>query len=306
MKFYFYQHQNKSAALIDALRRAGWVSTGPAQAKVIFTDTDHGPMYAPLKQYHQRGKAVFLYPHAARPNLFVDMTEGYNGFKHLSAHFVTAKGHREILQRIDYPHPIEVIGWYLCPILPFQPREDFRKVLFAPIHPNSDGSLSDIDKTLNANTFRRLLPLAESGAIDLTVRYLRGLGSNGLWPVDYVHYIQGKPDQSYQDIDAADVVISHQTFAYIAIARGKPTLMMGENITPRFSSPVKGKWQSAKSFEKYREILQYPLDILAESDTLALLRKSVRSDAEIVDWKKRMIGNPFNPNEFVTKVKKYL
>lgn len=307
MKFFFYNHQHKADPLIEALQKKGWKQTGPAQAKVIFTDVDFGPMLPHLKVHHRAGKKIFTYPHAACPNLFVDMADGKGEpFNHLSAQFVTAPGHKEILERIEYPKPVEVIGWYLCPMKAFEPRPEARNILFAPIHPNTDGSLSDVDKTLNANTFRRLLPLAESGQIHLTVRYLRKLEQNGLWIVDYVDYIEGKPDQSYKEIDEADVVISRHTFAYLAIARGVPTIMIGEDVTPRFGSPLKGNFQYAKSFEKYKDLLMYPFDILGEMDTAALLRRVVHSDVEIMDWRRRMIGEPFDAAKFVKLVEKYL
>jgi len=132
------------------------------------------------------------------------------------------------------------------------------------------------------------------------------LDKNGLWEAPGVIYVEGQPDQSYAQIDAADVVVSHQTFAYIAVARGVPTVMMSEQYPPRIGCEEYNTFQYVMNWEKYRDLLAYPLDILAEDDTLALFQRAVRSDEEIVNWRCRLIGEPFDPLQFVKKVKKYL
>jgi hypothetical protein len=306
MIFYFYNHQNKGLPLVRAMEAAGWRWTSQSShAQAIFSDSDVPSRSKSLTSFHQRGKKIFLYPHAARPNLFNDF-EGYPPFPHTTAHFIPAIGHAEILRLIGLRHTFEVTGWYLCPIRPFQPREQVRKILFAPIHPNSNGTLSTADKKINADTMRKLMPLVESGEIELTIRFLRGLEKNGLWPVDGVNYIEGQPDQSFEQIDAADVVVSHQTFAHIAVARGVPTVMMGEDVPPRIGCEEYGTFQYVRNFDRYKHLLMYPLDILAEENTPALLERAVRSDAEIADWRARLIGQPFDPCDFVPLVKKYL
>jgi hypothetical protein len=305
IKFFFYNHQHKADPLIKALESAGWRQLPPARARIIFVDTDYGTMRKTIKKHERMGQKIFIYPHAARVSLFND-TNPNPPMDCIAANFVTAPGHKEVLERLDYPRPVEVIGWYLCPMKPFEPRAEAKKILFAPIHPNADGSLSDVDKTINASTFRRLLLLVEAGAISLKVRYLRKLEQNGLWVAEGVEYIEGQPDQSYAEIDAADLVVSHQTFAYIAIARGVPTVMMGEGHAPRFGSPERGNFQLAKSFDRYKDLLMYPFDILGEMDTQALFRRAVHSDVEIADWRARHIGEPFDAGWFVKAVEKYL
>ena len=98
-------------------------------------------------------------------------------------------------------------------------------------------------------------------------------------------------------IDAAEVVVSHQTFAHLAVARGAPTVMMGESIIPRYTQS-NGQYVTAKSWDKYRDLLKFPLDILNTPDPYALLQESIQSDALIADWKRRMIGDAFDPDAF--------
>jgi len=306
VKFYFYNHQNKSLAMINALQAAGWEWTAQAgHADMVFSDSDVPSRVRSLESFRRRGKKIFIVPHAARPNLFNDF-EGYPSYLHVAAEFVAAAGHIEIQKRAGVRHNFEVIGWYLCPIQSFQPRPQAKKILFAPIHPNGNLSLPQVDRQINIDTFKRLLPLVEAGEIELTVRFLRGLERNGLWLVDGVTYIEAQPDQAYIQIDQADRVVSHQTFAHIAVARGVPTVMMGESVPPRIGCDERNNFQYILHFDRYKDLLMFPLDILAEDDTLALFQRAIRDDCEIADWRTRMIGEPFDPGGFVRTVEKYL
>lgn len=308
MNFYVWNHENKGKVLIRTLQAAGWQFTGQmGKAHAMFSDNDIRSRAKALQDMYQRGKKIFLYPHAARPTIFNDFPgPQYASCKYVHADFVTAEGHIEIMRRAGVDHPFEIIGWYLCPMRPFIPCESYRKVLFAPIHPNADGSLSKYDKQINADTFKKLLELIGKNEIDLTVRYIGTLPQNGLWKADDVIYTLGDKDQSYKEIDEADLVVSHQTFAYIAIARGVPTVMMGESIPPRIGCEADQSFAWARSWEQYKDLLMYPFDILAEEDTIALFKDAIASDEEIRDWKTRLIGDEFNPERFVELVKKYL
>ena len=118
-------------------------------------------------------------------------------------------------------------------------------------------------------------------------------------------YIEGQPNQSHAEIDAADVVVGHQTFAYIAVARGVPTVMMAEWEAPTYGN-TPDTLIRARDWDSYRHLMMYPLDILAEEDTPALLERVIRSDCEIAEWRARMIGQPFDGDCFVELLEKYL
>ena len=51
--------------------------------------------------------------------------------------------------------------------------------------------------------------------------------------------------------------------------------------------------------------MEYPLDLL-RGDTDDLIQRASKSDAEILDWRKRMIGRPFRPDIFVGKIEQHL
>ena len=304
--FYFHNHQNKSDRLINALLSHGWKQQpGPNRADVIFTDVDIAAHSKDLEHAHARGKKIMMVPHAAMPNLFGDFP-GDEPYKNTAAQFVPASGHVDVMRAWGYTRPLEVMGWHLCETRPFQSRSEIRKVLFAPVHPNADGSLSHIETDINKRTFEKLLTLSEQGHIKLTVRHLQSLERNGLWQVPGVKYITGKADQSTTDIDSADIVIARQTMQYLAVALGVPTVGMGEDIAPPMGSMGRGNFKQVRSWDKYKNIMAFPLDILTHENTMELFRYAASSEMFIADWRERMIGETFEPAQFVELVEKYL
>lgn len=297
--FVVQAHQNKAKAFIDALERRGWRQGTYDQAEFFLTDSDVNGREDKIKALAERGVKTFIYPHAARPDLINDF-DGCDPCQYVSSHFIVAEGHRDVMKAFGYPTRTEVVGWSYCQIKPFRPRGRIRTVVFAPIHPSPNGVLNEIDRSINYTVFKKLTALADDGKIFLVVRYLYNLERSGLWPDPCAQYIQGKPDLSHALIDSADVVVAHQTYAHLAIARGVPTVMMGEWERPRYTL-AGGQTKFARSWDKYRDLLMYPIDILdgEEDDPMNVLRRAARSDEEIADWRRRMIGEQFCPDKFV-------
>jgi hypothetical protein len=306
--FFCYDHQHKADSYIGALKRAGWEETrDPGKGRFVLTDVDIMPRARSLREYHKRGIRVFCYPHAARPNLFWDFP-GHSFTDFITACFVPAPGHEAILRAYGTPYPIEAVGWHLSELRDFAPREKVRKILFAPIHPNNNGFLSSLDKKINADALRLLVSLTSDPEISLTVRYLKDLKDNGLWKAGGVDYIPANPDGSTQEIDRADLVVSHQTFAFLSVARGVPTLMMGEWMTPRWGGS-EAKLTFARSWELYKHLLMYPLDLLDPTSTEpveCLIERAAMGDPKVSEWRSRLIGEAFDPELFVSRVESYL
>lgn len=305
-RYYTLQsHQNKADAFVKALSRYGWEPTNDKhRAEFLFIDAEVNGRQDKIEEYYHRGKPAFVYPHAARPDLICDFPD-CEPSKYLAAHFVVSPGHEEVMRAFGYPNPLISIGWSYCPIRPFKPRKEVKNVLFAPIHSSPGGLLSDIDRAINRMTYYRLRYLSVRGKIKLTVRHLYQLQQCGL-PKEYsfVHYVKGNPDLCYDQIDDADVVVSHQTFLHLAVARGVPAVAMGEWYPPRYTL-ASGRSTQAKSWDKYKDLLMYPLDILAENtDTMDVLEQAIKSDHMIADWRRRMIGGPFCEDEFVVHINK--
>lgn len=304
-RYFFVNHQLKGNAYAEALRLGGYYPTANQRiAKFLLTDRDvTKAARVMLDSASQKGIPCILYPHSAAPPS-VRWDGMYKPHPAISLVFVHAEGHRQVMESYQFPHRVEVAGWSYSPIREFAPSIRLRSVLFAPIHPNHNGWLSQEDQELNRQTQNILLELAQRLQFDLKIRYLRFLSQNGLERVPGVTYIRGAPDLSYRDIEEADLVVSHETFAFISVALGKPTLMMGEHIAPRLGhSP--DLYKHAENWDRYKHLMMYPLDILNTPDPEALLLKALQSDEAIRDWKLRMIGKPFN-RAFVLKTVKEL
>lgn len=290
--FAVYNHQGKANRFIEALQLFGFRLAGRDRAQVILIDVDQPATMERHKEDCAKGNAfVFCYPHAGRPCVTWDGISERSDWT--SASFVHAEGHVDVLRAYGYDKPLHVSGWPYSPVLPFTPVKSPRKILYAPVHPNSNGWMPPVYLEQNKEVFERLVKLRRDGKIQLRVRYIRGLENNGLSDEPDVEYVLGEPDLVYQDILDADVVVSSQTFGYMAVALGKPTLMYGESTPPQAGSED-NNLKVVKSFDKYRDLMAFPLDLLERSDTMGLIRHAAATDESIREWKRRMIGGEFD------------
>lgn len=302
--FYVLDHQKKSRRYVWALEQLGWRQTGILnKAKFLLTDTDvHGRLRI-LDTARKRGIRIFIYPHAARPNIAWDGI--YEPYPYVDAQLVIGEGQAEVLRRYGYPHPLEVTGWSYCFIRPFHATRG-KKILFAPNHPNANGWLSNVDRDSNRRAFEILLGLLRAGKIDqLSVQYLRGLENNGLPEEPDVRYIKSRPDQSTANIDEADVVVAVQTVAYMAIARGVPTIMFGEDIPPHAGN-ADDNFHFVRSWEKYRSVMQYPFDLTNTSDPAGLIAHASQCEEPVQAWREMFIGRQLTPERLGRALDRYL
>ena len=307
--FYLNEHQHKGIEYVIALLQAGyWRTHRRMSADMIFFDHDvgtHGVGWRTgLEQAYEAGKPTFIYPHSARPNVMMDT---HPSWPHTRALFTIGEGHKAVLEALKYTCPIEVTGWAYSDIHDFKPSqpEGETKVLFAPIHPNRNGFLDDLDKACNA---RALEILMDTPNIDITVRHIKNLELNGLWYEDSVHYVEGKTDGSTKEIEEADVIIGSYTIAYITVAIGKPLIMMAEHMRPH-SGNMLGMVRYSPNWESYSEIMRYPFEIencTDGSDFLEMADMVMAGQRSVENWKDRFIGKPFDPQYFVSRVEAYL
>jgi len=291
MKFAVHNHQGKADALIAALEAGGHELVKNGAVDFLMIDFDGPGMYERMIEKHViKGAKIFLYSHGAMPLC------GWDGIwepsDRVSAYLAMTPGQAEVMRRHGYPHDIHVIGWHYCDILPFQPVAKPKKILFAPWHPHSTGYLMAEGKELNHRIFEELIGMLPE--IELTVRHLRTLHQNGLWEEPGVHYIQVYPDNSTDDIDEADLVISHGTFAYLAIARGKRTIMYGQDVRPH-DGVMPDKLRFVASWEKYKDYVRYPYHY-HPGEKLSYLFAWNRINPW--QWKHEFIGSQFDPTAF--------
>lgn len=315
-RFYLQDHQHKGAPYARALEQCGWErSEHPSDIdlKLALFDHDVGDggrgFRRGMDYLHERGVAIMLYPHAARP--MVQWDGMYPIWPHTRMKLAPAEGHREVLKTYGYPLPVEVTGWAMCEQRAFSSpldaiRSDKRKVevLFGPIHPNQNGWLHPVDRAQNAVLFQRLL---ETPGIRLTVRHIFRLELNGLWQAPGVKYVLANPNGSTEEIDAADVVIGHQTFAYLAVARGRPVIMFGDDVTAHSGNAWENlRW--ASHYEAYREIMRYPLEAEAArspSQMREMMECAMGADVGCA-WRERFVGEPMTPDRLMAAIEKYL
>ena len=299
-------HQNKGNAFQDALRSHGWHETQYRFSQYVrFGLFDADWRTADIERLN--GLPYFLYPHAARPMVQYDGC--VKPRTDCRAMFVSAPAGVKLMQTISYPCEVIEVGWSLTPIREFTPKPEAKNIVFAPIHPNHNGWLSELDKELNRSAYSVLLQYAERHGSNIKVRFCGDIVNNGLdqemAKADAcVRWVQATPDSSYSDIVNADLVCSHQTFAYMSVALGVPTVMMGEDIPPRSGNREDG-FRFVEHFPLYADYLQYPLDILDE-DHDETIEMAISSGEAVADWKAEFIGKPFDGDLFVKSIEERL
>lgn len=310
-KFYFREHLHKGRAYISALEKRGYERTDNLKhSDLAFFDHDiswqlleHRPECYTCKRLDI---PFFIYPHAARSGVLWDL---YKPWPYTTAQFIHAEGWKTVMQRLKYPCPLEVTGWNYSDIRPFIPVKPIGKpkVLFGPIHPMGNGYLYQMDKDLNFKIFKFLVSMLDE--IDLTVRYCGEMGANGIWPHKKVAYYHGKTDGSTVEIEGADLVIGAFTFAYLAIALGKPTIMFGEKEIPH-GGVSDLNMVCAKNWHKYKSFINYPFNLCDVLDSrsafMDMMKKAMTGTMRVQRWREKFVGAPFNPDYFVDRVEFYL
>lgn len=247
--------------------------------------------------FAERGVPVVSYPHGAAP--LVSFGGVTDPCARLTAELVHGEGHREILSLLGYPVPVEVIGWSYSPVEPFSPVETVGRLLFAPAHPQADGSLRDEWKAANASAYQGFL---DHPAPVKTVRMHGTWEQNGLWPDDRVtSRVYADLMLDWSDIDNADAVVSEGTFAYLAVARGKPTVMFGQQLLGR---PDHGTRQ-VRDWERVFPLMRYPLAV-EDGPFDEVLASACVGGPDVDRWKTRMVGEPLDPYALCALLDRYV
>ena len=295
LKIAVKDHRNTALPFISALRAAGheFVSQGFADVMLIDLDPPYLLHKHLLDTYAELGSKIILYPHGGGGPIL-----SYDGLfepdERVFANLVTGVGHAEFLRRIGYPSPVHTIGWTYSDILPFRACDDVEHVVFAPTHPNGDGSMTSYQRDLNAEVFARLV----ESPFRITVRHLGSLEDNGLWKADGVTFVDARTSRQFAEIKVADVVVAGEgTFPTLAIATGVPTVMYSQ-LTAAIGLPGE-VLRPLKRPELYADYARYPFDA-ADGPLEDIIREAARSEAPIADWKRRFIGKPFDQLAFVT------
>ena len=294
LKIAVKDHRGNSVPLGSALRAAGHEFVTDGYADVLLIDLD--PPYLLhkdlLDRYSDFGSEIILYPHGGGGPM-----TSYDGLfepdPRVFANFVTGVGHAEYLRRIDYPSPVHTIGWTYSALEPFRACDDVQHVVFAPTHPNGDGSLTAYQRDLNSEVYAQLV----ESPFRVTVRHLGTPEQNGLWKADGVTFVDARRSPQFAEIAVADVVVAGEgTFPTLSIATGVPTVMYSQ-LTAALGLPGE-VLQPLKRPHLYADYARYPLDA-ADGPLVEIIREAARSEAPIADWKRRFIGRQFDARAFV-------
>lgn len=284
--------QWKSVGLNLALQDNGHVSLDHPRANVFLVDFDGNIDAARERRWFigecvDHGGMVLVYPHGARP------TYQYDGIvepdPRVTAYLVQGPAAVETYRLIGLEKPVYAVGWYYCPLVPFETVKKVERILFCPSHPFGLGKLDAKSCADNAAAYKACLAY---GA-DLHMTKFGPLEHNGLWFDERVTYKESDLVLRWQDIDAADLVIAEGTKAYLAIARGKPTIMIGQDRAPaddhdRYQVP---RWN------EYGAQSRYPID-LADGDFKTLVDLACCGSDAVDEWKAGFIGNQMEPRVF--------
>jgi len=282
-------HQGKGIGLVEGLAKAGaevvWFAD---QADVVLIDHDvpfHGKLGL-VEACLENGGRAFLYPHCGGATLMAEWDGIHEPSPLLSGALMPAPGHAEIARRYGYPHPVEPVGWSICPMRPRVAHGRFERILFAPSHPPHFGNSRWVEWA------RLLLEELIELPVALTVRYIGTLEENGLWTAPGVRYVPGDMGDApsmIDQIDEADVVVAdYGTFASMAVARGVATVIFDSDVHQSNDGSAEPAHISL-----YRDFMRYPFDV-RDGDLMDVMRAASEDEVRIAEWRDRFVGEPLD------------
>lgn len=230
---------------------------------------------------YEQGAEVVLYSHGAP---VITAWDGIWKPGPLTCLYLAqSPGQKWVMEAYGYPKPIKVIGWHYCEQGEFQPCADVKNVLFAPEHPHTNGYMLAEARELTEKVYNDLRGLP------FTVTRHEG-------PVSL--------DRSLTVIDEADVIVTYPgTFASLAVARGKPTILYAQTIQPH-DGYSDATLKYVQHWDAYQGYMRYHYDI---SETNQQFTESVIRRAAMVeetDWRDKFIGEQMKPETLMEILQK--
>ena len=291
LKVQVHNWQGKANELMAALKRQG-AEIVKANPDVMLIDFDAAvPYYTKkIEKAYQQGAEIALYSHGAPVITAYDRV--WEPDPRVRVYLAQSEGQKEVMRAYGYPHPIEVIGWHYCKQKKFKPAKEIKKILFAPHHPHGDGYLMPLAKESNADAYEKL----RQTPYKIRIMHIGDIRYNGLRHDSDVEYVISKKtnQHSLEEIDKADLVISNLgTFASLAVARGKPVVVYGQNIRPHDGYNDEDITY-VKNWERYRDLMRYPYDIseLKPKASQNLIEYAAQNEAK--EWREKFIGDPLD------------
>lgn len=248
MRICVFDYQGKSEYLTRRLVERGHLPSPLEACDVLLIDQEWSvAVRETIARAKAGGARIVTYGHGMPP---LQPGEGHwEGNELVDAMLVPTVAHAGLYAWTGERRMI-VCGWFYCePLTPVAgPRVG--PVVFAPIHTELGGVIPWREQEANRRA-RELL--AGSGFADSDAG-------------------DGRPvPDAVNVIDGASLVVGNGTFAYLAVARGCPTVF----------------------FDQPADAPAYPLDL--KTADVAGLAASGAWPADALIWRERMIGPPFDP-----------
>lgn len=298
-------NKDSANAFIKALLGAGFERVKKLKdADFLLYDSENVGRRWQIKKDYLESHPGFIYPHTPQTCWLWD---GVYKALPVECNFVAGSAQKAAMQSYGYPYRIETVGFPRCNVLPFQSFKGSKpRLLFVPPRPRRDGGrqenidlsafyfIVENDGYFESITVCRLagqLPEFETMALDRS-KYID--------IVTNPRAVASPAGDMLERIDRADLIISQNTPAYLAVAQGKPAIFYGESHTPETTmgrAPV--------HYREYESFLRFPLD-LDEMNIDQVLSACRAPSEEVEDWKKRNIGGAFDAEKFIGIVKECL
>lgn len=298
-KYFIYRNYDSAAAYENALGSAGYgEAESLEEADFLLFDYERKTERAKMQAF-LKSKPGFIYPHTPYSSYF--LWDGIYSPLAVQCNFVVTEAQKRAMNAIDYKSRIEVVGWSRCEIKEFSPARGMN-LLFVPYRPLASTGRVPMKEDLEASENAVQFILTHREVFDsVRVRYFRNMqasGLDGMMGMDDIIFETGKfgTADAVRSIDQADVVIAANTMGYLAIARGKPTLLYGNNQTPHNSHGY------VQNYPLYRDDLRFPLDLTMDNLQLVCEKET----DEIRRWKQNNIGRQFDGEKFISVIREYV
>lgn len=300
-KFFAVKRLDTASSFVNALLHAGYVEVPNAkQADFVLYDKESSSLARQAKMESQIvDKPVFIYPHTPYSFWFWD---GIVKPRRCTCNFVVGDAAAKSMQTYGYPYRVEAVGFPRCEVKPFTPTTGKHLIYSSSRLQGKGGKMYGAERNASIQVMRWLVQ-NKKFFDTVTICYQFSIQKNGMNSFQedgFIYRSSGEQVEmgaanTLRQLQGADIVISCNTFAYISIAQGHPTVMY----------PIHKTVNRLAHFDLYRQWYDFPLDLYSMdgADVLALRDKP---NEQVEEWKRMNIGTSFDAEKFISIVKEFI
>jgi len=306
LKTYFaHNYRDSFNGFQKALKKGGYkFDANIRKADILFFDTEPRHLNSKREAWERMiaGRPLFIYPHT--PYAFWLWDGFIKPSESVSCNFVVGESAKLSMQKYGYPNRVEVVGFSRCKVRPFM-KTTGRRLAYASSRLIGEHGYwpHEGDRILNEKAIDWLLK--NRSYFDEVIFYhsfpIEKYGVDESYPFTFVDVGRaGKlnTQTALEQLKNIDIVISCNTFGFLAIAQGIPTVLVGHNNEYPMHSSNYGV-----HYAEYAEHCDFPLDLFSMSGQNVLaLRQEIPECVRT--WKQRNIEG-FNPEKFLSVVNEY-